>query len=171
MNSNNKKVKMNKRLTIYSFVPAMLFLVAAIGFAMDGSYNRMAIATAGAIFGPAIWMYQRDLTKVRDDYSPNIPKITRLISTGIMLVTLGLTWYSGYQVISSVLLVAAFGQYWFVEDPSATERFYHGLTSAAIGVWGYIYYRPVAYVFIPISFYMAYDYLKLQKKENEKNNK
>ncbi len=171
MNLKDNKRKMNKRLTIYCFAPAFFFLIAAITFAVDGSYNRMAIATAGTIFGPAIWIYQRDLMKVKDNYSPNTPKITRLISAVIMLVTVGLAWFSGYQVISSVLLVAAFGQYWFVEDPSATERFYHGLTSAAIGVFGYIYYRPVAYVFIPISFYMAYDYLRIQKIENKRNNK
>src|SRR6056297_1004873 len=159
--------KMNKRLTIYCFVPSILFLIIAIGFALEGSYNRMAIATAGVILGPAIWIYQRDLTKMSQDYTPDIPKITRIISTAIMFVTFGLTWLSGYQIIASVLLVAAFGQYWFVENPTATQRFYHGIISAGVGVWGYIFYRPVAYVFITISFFMAFDYLRRQKRENE----
>ncbi|MFP4457478.1 MAG: hypothetical protein ACLFPS_07450 [Clostridia bacterium] len=171
MTLKDKKIKMDKKLTIYCFAPAILFLLAAISFAYEGSYNRMAIATGGAILGPAIWMYQRDLMKVREDYTPNIPGITRIISTGIMLVTFGLAWFSNFQVISSVLLVAAFGQYWFVENPSATQRFYHGLISAGVGVWGYIYYRPVAYVFIPISFFMAFDYLRKQKSENTNDNK
>lgn len=171
MRLKNNKIEMNKRLTIYSFAPAILFLLAAITFAIDGSYNRMAIATGGAVFGPAIWVYQRDLMKVKENYSPNIYNITRLITTGIMLVTFGLAWFSDFQVISSVLLVAALGQYWFVENPSATQRFYHGLISAGVGVWGYIYYRPVAYVFIPISFFMAFDYIRKQKEENKTDNK
>jgi len=169
MDQKNEKVKMSKRLTIYCFIPAVLFLVAAIGFALEGSYNKMAIASAGVILGPAIWIYQRDLTKMGQDYKPDVAKITRIISTGVMLVTFGLAWFSGYQVISSVLLVAAFGQYWFVENPTSTQRFYQGIISAGVGVWGYMFYRPVAYVFIPVSFFMAFDYLRRQKEENKSN--
>lgn len=170
MNEKKNKIKMDRRLTIYCFVPALLFLVAAIGFAMETSYNKMALATAGAIFGPGMWVYQRDLMRVRENYSPEIAKITRALSAGIMLITFGLAWMSDFQVASSLLLVAAFGQYWFVENPTAGQRLYHGVASAAVGVWGYIYYRPVAYVFVPISFYLAYDFFKRQRAENAEKN-
>ncbi len=103
----------SKKMTIYSFVPAVMFLVLAMTFAFNTKYTEMAIAVGGAMFGPAAWIYQRDLIKAKEDYQYEESKYSKILLFGLNMVLAGLAWMSGYEMITGFLLLVAFSQFWF----------------------------------------------------------
>src|SRR5690554_7664975 len=128
----NKKVKMPIRITLYSFIPSIMFLALALVFATNVKYTEMAIAVGGTIFGPAVWVYNRDLAKAREDHEINESKITRVLIAGLNFFLAGIAWMNGMEMVTGLLLVVSFGQIWFIDNATISQRMWHGLIAAIV---------------------------------------
>lgn len=151
----------------WRFMPAILLIAIAVRFSVAGQYNAMGIAVAGALFGPAQWVWQRDKLKSIEGYELNVAKANRWLIFAICLTGAALAWINNSVIIAAATLVAGFGQFWFQIKPTSSQRLGHGLSATILTFIGYILYRPMMYICLPLSIIFAWDYLRIQRLEKE----
>ncbi|QOR33972.1 hypothetical protein IMX26_10755 [Clostridium sp. 'deep sea'] len=162
-NSNHFSLK--SFFTLWRFVLCLLLGAVSVRFSMAQNYNEMAIALAGALFGPAQWVYLRDKYKESEAEEFDVVNANRWLIFALCLTGSALAYLFNSYLIASLTIVAGLGQFWFKFDVNSGERTWHGFTATLLAIIGYFKYRPLMYICLPLSVMFLIHQLYLVKKE------
>ncbi len=153
--------------TVWRLAAFMILLAVSIRFSMAEMYKEMSVAVLAALFGPAQWVYLRDKQKGAENEQFDEARANRWFILVLCLAGAGLAYFYSSYLISSLTILAGMSQFWFRGDITSGERMWHGFTATILAGVGYIMYRPLMYICLPLSVIFAISYTHLQKKEKQ----